>query len=80
MPTNNDSILVFQYRDNLEQHNTLIPESWFKIVNVLLTIIFKNIMAEKGNIDKIIQAKPEADKTDNNYRKSKMTTRFPLKN
>lgn len=37
-------------------------------------------MAEKGNIDKIIQAKPEADKTDNNYRKSKMTTRFPLKN
>lgn len=37
-------------------------------------------MAEKGNIDKIIQAKPEVDKTDNNYRKSKMTTRFPLKN
>ena len=54
MPTNNDSILVFRYRDNLEQHNTLILESWFKIVNVLLTIIFKNIMAEKGNIDKII--------------------------
>lgn len=37
-------------------------------------------MAEKGNIDKIIQAKPEADKTDNNYRKSRMATRSPFKN
>lgn len=36
-------------------------------------------MAKKENIDKIIQAKPEADKTDNNYRKSRMATRFPFK-
>ena len=41
IPTNSDSILVFRYRDNLEQHNTLIPESWYKIFNVLLTISLK---------------------------------------